>query len=163
MNASQKKILLHAYGNPGRGDDGLGNEFIKEIDRWIAEHKLQSIATDSNYQLNIEDAATMADYDSVVFVDASKEEIADYSFTKIQPESQSSFTTHAMSPSGVLYLCNDLYGKQPETYLLHIRGYKWEMMDGLSEQAEKNLRSAFYFFRTQLQEWIENEKKYEHV
>jgi len=96
-----KKILLHAYGNPGRGDDGLGNEFIKELDRWIAEHKLQLITTDSNYQLNIEDASVIAEYDVVIFIDASKAEIDTYSYVQIQPQATQSFSTHSISPSSL--------------------------------------------------------------
>ena len=165
MNPIEQKprILLHAYGNPGRRDDGLGNAFIEMCHPWLSSEYEHHITSESSFQLNVEDAYTMSEYDIVVFVDATKEEIENFTFTKVQPESQSSFTTHAMLPSGVLYLCNDLYGKQPETYLLQIRGYEWEMLEGLSEQAEKNLWSAFHFFRAKLQEWIEIENVHKQV
>ncbi len=165
MNSPTQKpqILIHAYGNPGRRDDGLGNAFIEMCQPWLSSEYEHHSTSESSFQLNVEDAYTMSEFDIVVFVDATKNEMENFIFTKVQPESQSPFTSHTMSPAGVLFLCNDLYGKLPETYLLQIRGYEWEMLEGLSEQAEKNLRSAFYFFRTQLQEWIENEKKYEHV
>jgi hydrogenase maturation protease len=155
------KILIHAYGNPGRGDDGLGNAFLEMCHPWLSSEYEHHITSECSFQLNVEDAYTMSEFDIVVFVDATKEEIENFSFAKIQPELQSSFTTHAMSPSGVLYLCNELYGKLPETYLLQVRGYEWKMLEGLSEQAEQNLWSAFHFFRLQLHEWIEIEK--EHV
>jgi len=165
MNSTVQKprILIHAYGNPGRRDDGLGNAFIEMCQPWLSSENMHHVTSESSYQLNVEDAYTISEFDIVVFVDATKIEIENFTFTKVQPESQSSFTTHAMLPSGVLSLCNELYGKQPETYLLQIRGYEWEMVEGLSEQAEINLWSAFHFFRLQLQEWIEIEKKHEHV
>jgi hypothetical protein len=62
-----------------------------------------------------------------------------------------------------LYLCDELYGKQPKTYLLQVRGYEWEMLEGLSERAEKNLWKAFHFFRAQLDEWIFTEREHEHA
>ena len=143
-----KKILLHAYGNPGRGDDGLGNEFIKEIERWIAENNVHVIETDSSYQLNIEDASVIAEFDIVIFVDASKAEIESHSFTQIQPEATQSFTTHSLSLSSLLALCIELYGHSPLVYLLQIKGYQWEFGEGLSTDASKNLENALEFAKS---------------
>ena len=165
MNSMENKpkILIHAFGNAGRGDDGLGNTFIQMCQPWLSHESAQHVTIENSYQLNVEDAYTMSEYDIVVFIDATKDEVEDFSFTKVRPESQSPFTTHAMHPCGVLYLCDELYGKQPKTYLLQIKGYEWEMLEGLSEHAEKNLWRAFHFFRMQLQEWIEIEKEHEHA
>ena len=141
----QKKILLYAYGNPGRGDDGLGNAFIERIDQWIKEKNLQSISTDSSYQLNIEDAASIANFDVVVFVDASKANIDSYSFSKVQPEPQQTFTTHSVSPSTLVLLCQELYNKLPLVYLLQVKGFRWEFGEQLSEKALENLEKALEF------------------
>lgn len=148
------RILLYAYGNGGRGDDGLANALVEKIQPWLSERQFSFITTKSSIQLNVEDAEEISRFDIVVFIDASKKDIDDFVFTKVQPQHQSTFTTHAIFPSAVLHLCGELYGKQPETYLLHIKGYDWELHEGLSEQAEKNLWRAFHFFRLQLQEWL---------
>ncbi|MEI7907545.1 MAG: hydrogenase maturation protease [Bacteroidota bacterium] len=158
---NKPKVLIHAYGNPGRGDDGLGDTFIQMCQPWLSHESAHHITTESSFQLNVEDAYTMSEFDIVVFVDATKEKIENFSFAPVKPVSQSPFTTHAMSPSGVLYLCNELYGKLPETYLLQVKGYEWEMLEGLSEKAEKNLWKAFHFFRVQLEEWIHSEREHE--
>ena len=42
------KLLVYAYGNPGRQDDALGPVFIEEIERWLEDEKLDYIETDSN-------------------------------------------------------------------------------------------------------------------
>lgn len=157
------KILIHAYGNPGRGDDGIGDAFISMCQPWLSAENVHHITTESSYQLNVEDAYTMSEFDIVVFVDATKEEIDTFSFSRIEMNPVSPFTTHTMHPGGVLYLCNELYGKQPETYLLQVKGYEWELLEGLSEQAERNLWKAFHFFRTKLEEWIEMEKEHHHA
>ena len=52
----QPKILVYGYGNPGRQDDGLGISLVEMIEDWKNKKKLSYIETDSNYQLNIEDA-----------------------------------------------------------------------------------------------------------
>jgi len=70
----KKRVLIYGYGNPGRQDDGLGNEMVNMIQKWIETHHLTCMETDSNYQLNIEDAEKIAPWDIVVFVDATKEE-----------------------------------------------------------------------------------------
>jgi len=162
MNTLQKKILVHAFGNSGRGDDGLGDEFINKLDRWIEINDIHLVDTDSSYQLNVEYAPAMAEHDIVVFVDASKAEIKKFDFSRVQPDPQSFFSTHVLSPSGVLHLCRELYEKQPETYFLQIKGYTWDMKEELSSEAKINLEEAFLFCCSKLQEWIKIDKEHEH-
>jgi hydrogenase maturation protease len=146
-----KRILIYAYGNPGRQDDGLGNRLVEELGKWIESRGIEGIELESNYQLNIEDALRIAEKDIVIFVDASNEDIEDIDFSVIEPsEGRSEFTTHSASPSFVLALCINLYGKHPETYLLQIRGYSWEFREDLSEKAEKNLEKALAFLKKKL-------------
>jgi hydrogenase maturation protease len=146
-----KPILIYAYGNPGRQDDGLGNRFIEEIGEWIVKEQLQQVELESNYQLNIEDACDIAGRDIVIFVDASVEDIEDFRLSEVTPsEGRSEFTMHAVSPAFVLALCIRLYDKHPRTYLLSIRGYEWEFREGLSVGAEKNLVGALDFIQKKL-------------
>ena len=151
-----KRILIYAYGNPGRQDDGLGNCLIEALDPWLEEEGLSNVRTESNYQLNIEDADAIAGVDIAVFVDASIEDIEDIHFDPVEPsEGKSEFTMHAASPAYILALCHKIYKKFPETYLLQIRGYEWEFKDGLSRQAEKNLSLAFEFIKQKILTWQE--------
>lgn len=143
-----KKILLHAFGNPGRGDDGLGNEFINEMEGWIKLNNVRSISTESSYQLNIEDASDIAGYDIVIFVDASKAEIESYSYTPVQPQLQQTFTTHSISPSSLVALCKELYSIVPLVYLLQIKGYQWEFGEKISAKAAQNLKKALDFSKS---------------
>ena len=143
-----ERILIYAYGNPGRQDDGLGNRFVEELEKWVRDNQISGIEFESNYQLNIEDAANISDKDIVIFADASEEEIEDIHFSVIEPSGgKSEFTTHAASPSFVLALCIQLYNKHPKTFLLQIRGYEWDFKEGLSERAEKNLEKALEFLK----------------
>ena len=142
------RILIYAYGNPGRQDDGLGNRLIEELEKWVESNSIEGIELESNWQLNIEDSLKISDKEIVIFVDASNEDIEDIHFSPVEPsEGKSDFTTHSASPSFVLALCIQLYGKHPETYLLQIRGYSWEFQEGLSEKAEKNLQKALDFLK----------------
>jgi hydrogenase maturation protease len=145
------QILVYGYGNPGRQDDGLGTAFVAALQRWLAGKKLAHINTDSNYQLNIEDALALRDKDIVIFVDASRERLQDFTLTEVSPSATVAFTMHAVSPAFVLALCQDLYHKNPRTYLLHIKGYRWGMREGLTTKAGRNLDSALVFLQEKLQ------------
>ncbi|MBN2518914.1 MAG: hydrogenase maturation protease [Bacteroidales bacterium] len=141
------KILIYGYGNPGRQDDGLGILLAEYIEEWKNKKGLDYIKTDSNYQLNIEDAAEIAEKDIVIFADASQEDIKDIELTKVKPSPEVNFSMHAVSPAFVLNLCKDIYDKTPQTYLLHIKGYEWELKEELTAQAKKNLNKAYNFLK----------------
>lgn len=137
-------IFIYGYGNPGRQDDGLGNALVEKVEDWLTKKQFNHISLDSNYQLNVEDAAEIYDKDLVIFADASIEEhIKNFEITRVSPSAEVNFTMHTVSPGYVLNLCQTIYGYHPPAYLLHIRGYEWEMKESLSEQAQQNLNKAF--------------------
>ena len=137
------KILIYGYGNPGRQDDGLGNYFVEQARSWAENVGYDHIFFDSNYQLNIEDAAEISDKDIVIFVDASVEEIETFKLDEIKPEDKVEFSMHSVSASYVVHLCNDIYGKSPKSFMLHIKGYEWEFMEGITGKAMQNSKQAF--------------------
>jgi hydrogenase maturation protease len=140
------KLLIFGYGNPGRSDDGLGNEFVNEIRKYAGQFDKIEFGFDSNYQLNIEDAERIKDFDLVLFADASTEEIEDFCFSKVDGSGKPAFTTHSANPEYIFGLCRQLFGKEPLTFLLHIRGYVWELDESLTEKAKLNLMRAVDFF-----------------
>jgi len=142
LSNRQIKILIYGFGNPGRQDDGLGVILSEEIEKWSSAEGISNIQTDSNYQLNLEDAAGIADYDLVVFADASGENISDFLLEELKPSPAVEFTMHAVSPAFILHLCQQVFEKNTRAYLLHIRGYEWEFMAGITEKARINLEMA---------------------
>lgn len=145
------QILIFGYGNPGRQDDGLGAAFIARMEEWLKVHPNENIHLDTNYQLNIEDAEQISAYDTVLFVDASLEPIDRFSITQVLPsEAKVEFTMHAVSPAFVLDLCQKIFQRTPETYLLHIKGYEWEFSEQLSDEARANLDAAFDYIAGKL-------------
>ncbi len=144
-------VLIYGYGNPGRQDDGLGNAFVEAMEEWAKNSSWNNLAFDSNYQLNIEDAAAIAEYDLVLFVDASTENINDFILSPVDKNTDVTFTTHAASPGYIVHLCRQLYERVPETYLLHIKGYEWAFKEGLSGQSRINLHKAVDYIKTWLQ------------
>jgi hydrogenase maturation protease len=148
-------ILVYGYGNPGRQDDGLGVKLTEELDHWIMDNHLSGIHTDSNYQLNLEDVASIKDFDMVIFADASRENIEHYSFEALSSSDKVEFTMHAVSPSFILHLCNQVFDHHPQAYLLKVRGYEWEFMEGMTDRAAENLLKAFGYLKEFLLKYTE--------
>ncbi len=150
MGYEGKKILIYGYGNPGRQDDGLGIRLVEELERWVEKNDLKFMDFDSDYQLNIEDAHAISTYEQVFFVDASIEkDVKDVRLSKVLPTEKTEFTMHAMLPGFILHLCQNLYDKYPDSYLLSIRGYKFEFMKRMTSRAEKNLKKALELMTNQ--------------
>ncbi len=137
----QNRILVYGYGNPGRQDDGLGPALVERLEG----ERLPGVATDSNYQLQIEDAVAVAESGTVIFVDATVSGDGPFTFTEIEPSGEITFTTHTISPGSILALCHELYSKEVRAYVLAIRGYGWEFVEKLTPEAEKNLEEAYRF------------------
>lgn len=138
------KTILFAIGNNGRQDDGLGWEFGESLER------SGDFGGDFHYryQLQVEDSELVSRVDKVIFVDAFKGKLSDgYQWKKVEPSADFEFTTHALSPEAVLFLCEKLYDKRPEAHCLLIEGKVWELGCGLSEKAKKNLAEAGAYFR----------------
>ncbi|MEA2096915.1 MAG: hypothetical protein U9P73_09525, partial [Candidatus Cloacimonadota bacterium] len=132
-----------------------GIRFIEQMETWIEKKSYKNVFFDSNYQLNIEDADTISSYDIVFFVDASMEQLESFTITEVEhSKSQIEFTMHAISPGVVLDLCQQIYNKVPQTYLIHIKGYEWDLEfdKGLTDKAEKNLQDALKFIKKKLLE-----------
>lgn len=146
------RILVYGYGNPGRQDDGLGIALVDKLEEWVAENQVADIAFDNNYQLNIEDAEVISNQDLVIFADASEEDIDDFCLSVVDGDGKLAFTTHSASPAYVVKLCQELFQREPLVMLLHIKGYEWDFREGLSTQAAENLKAAFKYMTSILEE-----------
>jgi hydrogenase maturation protease len=135
------RTLVIGIGNPGRQDDGLGPKLVELLEA----AGLEGVALDSNYQLNIEDALACSKLETVIFADASESAEAPFAFGELEPSRDISFTTHELSPAAVLALCEELYGRRPKAWTLGMRGYEWNIGEGLSPQAEINLSAALAY------------------
>lgn len=147
MTHQKPSILVYGYGNPGRQDDGAGVMLAEKLDEWIVSRKLEGVHTDTNYQLNLEDAATVSQYDLVIFADASHEEMDDFRMEPLVASNRVEFTMHSVTPAFILHLSREVFNHEPQAFLMHIKGYEWEFMAGMTEEAERNLLSALHFLQ----------------
>ncbi len=137
------KIIILGIGNNGRQDDGLGWLFLDFL-----EEQHSNIDIEYRYQLQIEDADLISNYETVIFVDATKEETEEgFYLEACHPSEKYSFSTHALAPETVLYLSHKLYDHNPDASIFAIQGYDWELMIGLSEKGAINLDKAIKYFK----------------
>jgi len=151
MNGAADKILLYGFGNPGRGDDGLGPALASAIEAL----EVPGLDVDANYQLTVEDAAEIGGYSAVVFADAAVQGPAPFGFSRIDDSTVGyvGWTSHSVSPAQVVALARDLFASKVKAYTLGIRGYQLGDLDEvLSTAAKENLAEALAFAKKALVE-----------
>ena len=140
---NHKGTLLLAIGNSGRQDDGLGWAFAETLEK-MGFFKGQ---VQYRYQLQVEDAELVASASRVIFVDAFKGSLPDgFRWQPCEPAAEFQFSTHAISPASILFLCQSLYDCLPEAWCLVIQGNTWELETGLSPAAAERMERALAFF-----------------
>lgn len=138
-----RKILLLGYGNPARGDDGLGPALIEKIE----QANFEQVETRIDYQLCVEDAMDIGGFRRVIFVDASRSARAPFEYYPLeQGKTPAALDTHGVSPGALMYLARTLFGAETPANILAIRGYDFEpFVETLSAAAQANLELARAF------------------
>ena len=135
--------LVLGIGNSGRQDDGLGWAYVDRLEACLDAHTGQAAQLRRAYQLNLEDADLIHRYRRVLFVDATKEPaVSTFAVTRPTPRMDLTFTSHAISVPAILATARQCFDTVPEAYLLAIRGYAWELQEGLTDAALHNLGRA---------------------
>ena len=143
----ENKCIIFGIGNSGRQDDGLGWAFLD----LLKKNEFEKASFEYKYQLQIEDAELIRNYDTVIFVDASKNDLMiGYNFDMCLASNKYSFSTHALVPETILYLSEHLYNHKPKAYILAIQGYEWELKNGLTKKAVENLNKAADYFNKKI-------------
>lgn len=147
---SPSSLLVIGYGNPGRGDDGLGPAFVEALTQ---EHR-PGVRLLSDYQLAVEHACDVAAAAGVLFVDAMLPSNDAVCVRPIVADTDASVSSHTLTPAAVLALATTLYDVTPPAWLLGIPGERFgDVEEGLSEAALQNLNTA----RSRFDDWYRQE------
>jgi hydrogenase maturation protease len=142
MRKKDNRILVLGYGNPSRSDDDLGPAFARAVERM----KIEGLTVETNYQLTVEDAKSIACHDVVIFVDATVGGPEPFGFGGIRPDFTLNFHSHRIEPAALLAMAYGIFGAQTEGYVLGIRGYDFPRFgESLSPGARDNLEAALEF------------------
>lgn len=140
MTAASPSVLVIGYGNPGRLDDGLGPALAETIE----ELALPGVTAEADYQLNVEHAALVAEHDVVLLADADVAGPEPFWVKRIEPGPMHvGFSSHSVEPQALLGLASELFGAQPQAFVMGIRGYEFNQFgETLSPKATENLAAA---------------------
>jgi len=146
-------VLVFGYGNPSRGDDALGPEFVRRLEalapRALAAGQLE-VMTD--FQLQVEHALDLKGRQKVFFVDACMGTGAGFELKPVGPVKDVTFSSHLLSPQALLHTWVELeHCAPPEAWLYAIRGERFELGEPLSAQAAQNLEAALADFAGRLE------------
>jgi len=123
------RALLIGYGNPLRGDDGVG---------WTAADMLAArypeLTVITRHQLTPELAETISHFARVVFVDATAVgQPGDIVAHRLDPESVTGdLYSHNCDPAGLLKMAGFLYGRAPTGHIVTITGESFGYEETLS-------------------------------
>ena len=137
-------IVLFGYGNESRGDDALGPLLLERAEVWLAGQPQLHVRIIADFQLQIEHALDLRGAELALFVDADASCAAPCALRRALPRQDATFSTHALSPEAVLYVCRDVAGgAPPPSWVLHVRGERFELGEPLTAPAAVNLEAAW--------------------
>lgn len=158
----EQKVLVIAYGNRDRQDDGAGWHILAKTTRklglippenpgdWV-ETKDGKIRWLYLYQLLPEMAEDLIAYQRVIFIDAhNSPELPDLIFKPVSPAWEQSGFTHHMSAEGFLSVAQTLFGTAPQASMLSVRGFTFEFEHELSHKTAVLVDQAVALLESEL-------------
>lgn len=158
----QEKILIIAYGNRDREDDGAGWHILDKLALQLGLETPQfpgeQVTTSDGkltllylFQLLPEMAEDIADYDQLIFIDAhNSPNLPNLVFEQVSPDQTHSAFTHHMAPGELLAIAQILGKKLPLSWILSVRGFSFRFARTLSEETSEIVDQAFSRLLTQL-------------
>lgn len=125
-------LLIIGYGNPLRGDDGVGWHVVEALDSHLPAASMVTV-----HQLTPEWSDTISRAGRVIFVDAAlgdspgKVEVFPLYASPTQTGS------HETTPGALLGMAGDLFGRCPPAFMVTIVGASFELSEALSAPVAK--------------------------
>ena len=131
------RVLVIGYGNPLRGDDGVGYCAAERLRDLLPDDDIESLAA---HQLLPEMMERIASSQRVVLIDASVgPKPGEIHATRVEGSPPASQFTHQLTADGVVAGARSLYGWTGEATLLSIAGKDFGSRIGLSNSVEDAL------------------------
>jgi hydrogenase maturation protease len=132
-----RRVLVIGYGNPLRGDDGLGRVIAARV---AESARPQGIEVVVAHQLTPELAESISRADLVIFVDAAADlppgQIRILPVVADTPCGHGSFAHHC-TPNQLLTAAQALYAHRPEAWAITVGGECWDYSETLSPAVER--------------------------
>jgi hydrogenase maturation protease len=139
------RVLIIAYGNPLRSDDGVAWRAAEQLQRKFPgqEVKIQTL-----HQLSPELAESISRSELTIFIDAASSP-ANSGEVQVQPLDSDAPSTeaprlfHSLTPIAVLAMAKQLYGARPKAFSVTATGENFEHGEQLSPRIQAALPLLF--------------------
>ena len=140
------RILIIAYGNPLRSDDGVAWRVADLIAEKVSNSKVEILRL---HQLAPELSETICHFAAVIFIDAAaaddKSVPGQIHVEEVAPQAPvTSRFTHAISPQTIVALAAKLYGAKPHAFLVTVTAASFDHGDALSPSVETALPTLVF-------------------
>ena len=106
---------------------------------------LRDVELLTDFQLQVEFLLDLQERREVVFIDASVDAPAPFTFSPAVAVQDASYSSHQMSPGALLHAYQQLFGEPPTAFVLAIRGQCFELGEDVSSAANAHLDSALEY------------------
>jgi hydrogenase maturation protease len=156
------RVLIIAYGNPLRSDDGLAWRAAESLQGKFSAEDVEILCLQ---QLGPELAETASRCECVIFIDAAsgsgspgEVQIREFFRDNSGPAETSRFC-HALPPSAILGLAAQLYGTRPQAFSATVSGENFEHGESLSPAVAAALPDLLARIEELIQHCMSNVKK----
>jgi len=133
--ATNARVMVIGYGNPLRGDDGVGWAAAQRLAERVDSDRIVTLGV---HQLTPELAQTISRFDRVIFIDAAVNQPAGYlNCRSVEPIDASRVMVHHLSPEALLAMSKRLFDKRPQAHLITVGGENFDHGDTLSPAVER--------------------------
>jgi hydrogenase maturation protease len=142
----QRGVVVFATGNRSRGDDAIGPLLLDRLAPWLAaEGQTGEFELIEDYQLQIEHALDLQGRRLALFIDAGCGTTAPLEFYAVSPAGAPVEPgTHQLPPQRVLDIYRQVaLAEPPPSFVLCVRGERFDIGDGLSATAEAHVEAAW--------------------
>ena len=130
-------MLVIAFGNPLRQDDGVGLAVARALEA------RRDLRVRTVHQLMPELAEALRDESCVVFVDAERGgPPGRVRRARVTASAEAWTGTHGLDPARLLGLCRSLYGRAPQASVVSIAGEHFGFGDEVSEPIRRAVPAA---------------------
>jgi hydrogenase maturation protease len=147
------EILIIGYGNPLRGDDGIGWEAAERLRERIRDERVEIV---TSHQLMPEMADPVSRARRVIFIDAdcdNKE--GEIVLRSVEPDrSTSELFSHELTPEVLLGVAGRLYGGCAEGVLISVGAGRFECGAEFSEAVRTALPALLEQVQNVCGEWL---------
>ncbi len=147
-------VLVIAWGNPLREDDGVAWHVVEGMRRLQPRSSLPLLRLRHAHQLTPELAEPVSHAAGVVFVDARRDGTPGQVLSEtVSPSAGQNPLAHSLTPQALLLYAESLFGRAPQAVVVSIAGERFGMGEGLSSAVRRAIPRAIRIVIRQAKAW----------